>query len=296
MTATPSSSPVVVWLTGARLRTLPLAMGPVLLGSASAWTAGSFDPLRASLALVVSISLQIGVNYANDYSDGIRGTDDYRVGPPRLTGSGLAEPRLVKRAAFLFFAVAVAAGGALIVLAGAWWLIVVGALAVWAAWSYTGGTRPYGYRGLGELVVFIFFGPVATVGTAYVQAGFIPWESLVTGSAMGFFSAAVLMVNNLRDIDPDQQAGKRTLSVQIGAKASKAVITLFLGFPYLLLLVLFGEYPWSPLALLTSVVVVVVGFQVWTATRPARLISALQLTSAASLLFAISLSTVMVLG
>ena len=296
MTATPTSSPVAVWLTGARLRTLPLAFGPVLLGSASAWTAGSFDPLRASLALLVAVSLQIGVNYANDYSDGIRGTDDYRVGPPRLTGSGLVEPRLVKRAALLFFAVAVAAGGALIVLAGAWWMVVVGALAVWAAWSYTGGTRPYGYRGLGELVVFIFFGPVATVGTTYVQAGFIPWESLLTGSAMGFFAAAVLMMNNLRDIDPDEQAGKRTLSVQIGAKASKAVITFFLGFPYLLLLALFGEYPRSLLVLLTSVVVAVVGFQVWTATRPAGLISALQLTSAASLLFAISLSTVMVLG
>ena len=285
-----------MWLTGARLRTLPLAFGPVLLGSASAGTLGFFDPLLASLALVVAVSLQIGVNYANDYSDGIRGTDDYRVGPPRLTGSGLVEPGLVKRTAFLFFAVAVAAGGALIVLAGAWWMVVVGALAVWAAWSYTGGTRPYGYRGLGELVVFIFFGPVATVGTTYVQAGFIPWESLLTGSAMGFFAAAVLMINNLRDIEPDEQAGKRTLSVQIGAKASKAVITLFLGFPYLLLLVLFGDYPWSLLVLLTSVLVVVVGFQVWTVTRPARLISALQLTSAVSLLFAASLSAVMMLG
>ena len=296
MTATPISSPVAVWLTGARPRTLPLAFGPVLLGSASAWSAGSFDPLRASLALLVAVSLQIGVNYANDYSDGIRGTDDYRLGPPRLAGSGLVKPGLVKRAAFFFFSVAVAAGGALIVLAAAWWLIVVGVLAVWAAWSYTGGTRPYGYRGLGELVVFVFFGPVATVGTAYVQAGFIPWESLVTGSAMGFFAAAVLMINNLRDMEPDQQAGKRTLSVQIGAIASKRLVTLFLGFPYLLLLVLFGEYPRSLLVLLTSVLVAVVGFQVWTATRPARLISALQLTSAASLLFAVSLSTVMVLG
>lgn len=296
MTATPSSSPVAVWLTGARLRTLPLAFGPVLLGSASAWTAESFDPLRASLALLVAVSLQIGVNYANDYSDGIRGTDDYRVGPLRLTGSGLVEPRLVKRAAFLFFAVAVAAGGALIVLAEAWWLIVVGALAVWAAWSYTGGTRPYGYRGLGELVVFVFFGPVATVGTAHVQVGFIPWESLVTGSAMGFFAAAVLMINNLRDMGPDQQSGKQTLSVRIGAKASKRLVTLLLGFPYLLLLVLLGNYPSSPLVHLTSVLVVVVGFQVWTATRPARLISALQLTSAASLLYAASLSAVMVSG
>ena len=296
MTATPPTSPVALWLTGARLRTLPLAFGPVLLGSASAWTAGSFDPLSASLALLVAVSLQIGVNYANDYSDGIRGTDDYRVGPPRITGSGLVEPGLVKRAAFVFFSVAVAAGGALIVLAGAWWLVLVGALAVWAAWSYTGGTRPYGYRGLGELVVFIFFGPVATVGTAFVQAGFIPWESLLTGSAMGFFAAAVLMMNNLRDIDPDQQAGKRTLSVHIGAKASKRLITLFLVSPYLLLLVLFGDYPWSPLVLLTSVLVAVAGFQVWTATRPARLISALQLASAASLVFAASLTAVMMLG
>ena len=285
---------LALWLRGARLRTLPLAVGPVLLGSASAWIVGSFDPLLASLALLVAVSLQIGVNYANDYSDGVRGTDDFRVGPARLTGSGVVEPGLVKRAAIVSFGVAVVAGGALVVLSGALWLAAVGALALWAAWTYTGGTRPYGYRGLGEIVVFVFFGPVATAGTAYVQAGFVPWESLVTGTAMGFFAAAVLMTNNLRDIGPDEQAGKRTLSVQIGALASKRVVTALLVFPYTLVLLLYAMFPWSVVVLLTSVLVAVAGTRLWRGRSPAALISALQITSVTSLLYAALLSIAMI--
>ena len=295
MTDSFSSPPLRIWLRGARLRTLPLAFGPVLLGSATAWTAGSFDPLLAFLALMVAMSLQIGVNYANDYSDGVRGTDDYRVGPARLTGSGLVEARLVKRAAILFFGVAVIAGAVLIVLAGAWWMVAIGALALWAAWSYTGGTRPYGYRGLGELVVFIFFGPVATLGTVFVQAGYVPWESVVAGSAMGFFAAAVLLVNNLRDIGPDEQAGKRTLSVQIGALASQRVIAVLLVRPYLLVPIFFVQHPWSALVLLTSVLVSVAVFRVWKGQSPAALVSALQITSVASLMYAVFLSGAMII-
>ena len=285
---------LALWLRGARLRTVPLAVGPVLLGSASAWIVGSFYSLLAFLALVVAVSLQIGVNYANDYSDGVRGTDDFRVGPARLTGSGAVEPGLVKRAAIVSFGVAVVAGGALVILSGAFWLAAVGALALWAAWTYTGGTRPYGYRGLGEIVVFVFFGPVATAGTAYVQAGFVPWESLVTGTAMGFFAAAVLMINNLRDIDPDEQAGKRTLSVQIGALASKRVVTVLFVLPYVLLMFVFAIFPWSVVVLLTSVLVVIAGSRVWRGRSPAALISALQITSVASFLYAALLSIAMI--
>ena len=285
---------LALWLRGARLRTVPIAIGPVLLGSASAWIVGSFDSLLAFLALLVAVSLQIGVNYANDYSDGVRGTDDYRVGPARLTGSGAVEPGLVKRAAIVSFGVAVVAGGALVILSGAFWLAAVGALALWAAWTYTGGTRPYGYRGLGEIVVFVFFGPVATSGTAYVQAGFVPWESLVAGTAMGFFAAAVLMINNLRDIDPDEQAGKRTLSVQIGALASKRVVTALFVLPYVLLMFVVAIFPWSVVVLPTSVLVVIAGTRVWRGRSPAALISALQITSVASFLYAVLLSIAMI--
>ena len=289
-----SGIPFTAWLRGARLRTLPLAFGPVLLGTASAWNVQSFEPVMAILALIVSVSLQVGVNYANDYSDGIRGTDAFRLGPARLTGSGRVDPRLVKRAAFFSFSIAVLSGVALIARAGAWGLLVLGALALWAAWTYTGGTRPYGYRGLGELVVFIFFGPVATVGTAFVQAGFIPWESIVTGSSMGFFAAAVLMMNNLRDIGPDEQAGKRTLSVHIGADASKRVITVFLAIPYALLLLLVHEFPWTLMVIVTGVLAILAGAKVWIGSSSQALISALQITSAASLVYAVSLTAVMI--
>lgn len=278
------------WLGGARLRTLPLAFGPVLLGSASAWLRDGFDPVLAGLSALVAVFLQVGVNYANDYSDGVRGTDSDRVGPKRLTGSGLVPPELVKRAAILCFGFAVVAGGVLIVLTAAWWMLVVGVFAVWAAWTYTGGTRPYGYRGLGELVVFVFFGPVATLGTAYVQLGFLPVEAWLTGSAIGFFASAVLLENNLRDRETDRVVGKRTLSVLMGATGSKALITFFLISPYGLFLALEPSIAGVVIGLAPALLTTWVLLVVWRATSARQLIVALQLTSMNSLMFAVSVS------
>ena len=210
------------WLAGSRPRTLPAAVSPVLAGTAVA--AHVAEPVwwRAALALVVSLALQVGVNYANDYSDGVRGTDDDRVGPMRLVGSGAATAAAVKRAAFLSFGVAAVAG---LVLAAttAWWLVAVGAVCVAAAWFYTGGSRPYGYLGLGEVMVFVFFGLVAVVGTTYVQTR--SWEVAALWAAVGIgaLACAILVVNNLRDIPTDTVAGKRTLAVVLGDRATRGL-------------------------------------------------------------------------
>jgi len=183
---------------------------------------------KALLALVVALALQVGVNYANDYSDGVRGTDAERVGPMRLVGSGVASPAAVKRAAFLAFGVAAVAG---LVLAAttAWWLVVVGALCVVAAWLYTGGSRPYGYLGLGEVMVFVFFGLVAVVGTAYVQTE--AWQAAAVYAAVGIgaIACAILVANNLRDIPTDRTVGKRTLAVLLGDARTRALYALLLG-------------------------------------------------------------------
>jgi 1,4-dihydroxy-2-naphthoate octaprenyltransferase len=204
------------WLAGARPRTLPAAAAPVIAASGLAAYAGGFFPLAALLALVVSLALQVGVNYANDYSDGIRGTDADRVGPLRLVGSGLAAPGAVKRAAFACFGLAGVAGLVLVVLTGHWWLLVVGALCVLAAWYYTGGRRPYGYRGLGEVAVFVFFGLVAVCGTVYVQLGRLPVTAVLTGAWVGALACALLVANNLRDLRGDTATGKRTLATRLG--------------------------------------------------------------------------------
>jgi 1,4-dihydroxy-2-naphthoate octaprenyltransferase len=203
------------WLQGARPRTLPAAVAPVLVGSGAAAAVDAFHPGRALLALVVALALQVGVNYANDYSDGVRGTDEHRVGPLRLVGSGTAAPGAVRAAALLAFGVAAAAGLALAVLT-TWWLVGVGAVAIAAAWGYTGTSRPYGYRGLGEVSVFVFFGLVAVMGTTYVQAERLTAASLLGGTCMGAFACAILVVNNLRDLPTDAAAGKRTLAVVLG--------------------------------------------------------------------------------
>jgi 1,4-dihydroxy-2-naphthoate polyprenyltransferase len=203
------------WVVGARPRTLPAAVVPVAIGAAAAVGEGSIVWWRVGAALVVSLTLQVGVNYANDYSDGVRGTDRARVGPVRLVASGLATPAEVKRAAFLAFGVAGAAGLALAATTS-WWLLAVGAASVAAAWFYTGGPRPYGYAGFGELFVFVFFGLVATVGTTYVAVERMTGLSVVMGCAAGCLSCALLAVNNLRDIPSDTAAGKRTLAVRIG--------------------------------------------------------------------------------
>jgi 1,4-dihydroxy-2-naphthoate octaprenyltransferase len=226
------------WLAGARPRTLPAALSPVLLGTGAAAGLGSASAWRALLAAVVSLALQVGVNYANDYSDGVRGTDADRVGPLRLTASGTARPRQVLTAALLAFAVAGAAGVVLVALAGSWWLLAVGAVAVVAAWTYTGGPRPYGYAGLGEVFVFVFFGLVAVLGTTYTQAGRIDAASVAAAVGVGSLACAILVVNNLRDVPTDAVAGKRTLAVRIGEEATRRLYLVLVAVPFLVVLAL----------------------------------------------------------
>lgn len=213
------------WLAGARPRTLPAAVAPVLAGTAVASYESGAIWWKALLALLVSLALQVAVNYANDYSDGIRGTDDARVGPLRLVGSGLATPRAVKQAAFIAFGVAAVAG---LVLAAttAWWLVGVGGVCVLAAWFYTGGSKPYGYLGLGEVMVFVFFGLVAVVGTTYVQTQAWSWPALVAGVGVGALICGILVANNLRDIPTDTEAGKLTLAVRLGDQRTRAFYVL----------------------------------------------------------------------
>ncbi|WP_426705175.1 1,4-dihydroxy-2-naphthoate polyprenyltransferase [Corynebacterium auriscanis] len=203
------------WLEGARPHTWANAFAPVLAGTAAAVLAEQADLLRAVLAGVVSWALIVGVNYANDYSDGIRGTDDDRSGPLRLTGSGLVPPKQVKYAAFASFAVA-AVAGVILSLLSAWWLILVGAACIAGAWFYTGGENPYGYRGLGEVAVFIFFGLVAVLGTEFTQTGAVSWRGLGMAVAVGALSSSVNLANNLRDIPTDAETGKITLAVRLG--------------------------------------------------------------------------------
>ena len=217
------------WLAGARPRTLPAAVAPVLVGTTVAvWDGGALWG-RALLALAVALALQVGVNYANDYSDGVRGTDAQRVGPVRLVGQGLAAPGAVKRAALLSFATAGVAGLALVALSGLWWLLLVGAAAILAAWTYTGGPRPYGYAGLGEVFVFVFFGLVAVCGTAVVQVGFISALAVACGVGVGALSCAILVVNNLRDIPGDTTAGKNTLAVRLGDARTRTLYAALVG-------------------------------------------------------------------
>jgi 1,4-dihydroxy-2-naphthoate octaprenyltransferase len=209
------------WLEGARPRTLPAAAAPVVAASGLAAFDDGFSPVRALLALVVALALQVGVNYANDYSDGIRGTDAVRVGPLRLVGSGLATPATVKRAAFACFGLAAVAGLVLVVMTGQWWLLGVGAASVAAGWYYTGGQRPYGYRGLGEVFVFVFFGLVAVCGTYYVQVGRVSLAALLTGVWVGALACAILVANNLRDLEGDRAVGKRTLATRFGDRGTR---------------------------------------------------------------------------
>jgi 1,4-dihydroxy-2-naphthoate octaprenyltransferase len=235
------------WLAGARPRTLPAAIVPVVVGSGVAAGYDRFSYWRALLALMVALALQIGVNYANDYSDGVRGTDERRVGPVRLVAAGLAPPRQVLAAAAVSFFVACVAGLVLAIVTS-WWLILVGVAAVVAAWTYTGGRHPYGYRGLGEVAVFAFFGLAAVVGTAYVQVDRLTWLEFVASVPVGLLACALLVINNLRDIPSDTAAGKRTLAVIIGDSRARL---LYAGCA----LVPFGTAlaiaPARPLALLT---------------------------------------------
>jgi 1,4-dihydroxy-2-naphthoate polyprenyltransferase len=219
------------WLAGTRPRTLPAAVVPVLIGSGVAAGYGRFSAWRAVLALVVALALQIGVNYANDYSDGVRGSDERRVGPVRLVAAGLAPPKQVLAAAFGCFALAGAAGLALAAFTS-WWLVAVGAACIAAAWFYTGGPRPYGYHGLGEVFVFAFFGVVAVAGTAYVEMSRLSWLGLAASVPAGLLACALLIVNNLRDIPSDTLAGKRTLAVMLGDARTRAGYALAVLLPF----------------------------------------------------------------
>jgi 1,4-dihydroxy-2-naphthoate octaprenyltransferase len=238
-------------MAGTRPRTLPAAVVPVLIGSGVAFGYGKFSLWRAVLALLVALALQVGVNYANDYSDGVRGTDaaGRRAGPMRLVGSGRATPRAVKYAAFGCFFVACCLGLALAAVTS-WWIVAVGALCVLAAWFYTGGPHPYGYRGLGEVSVFLFFGLAAVVGTAFVQMGRLSWLGLAAAVPAGLLACALLMVNNLRDITSDEVSGKRTLAVRLGDGRARQVYLLFLLLPFLAAALI---APYRPFALLALV-------------------------------------------
>jgi 1,4-dihydroxy-2-naphthoate octaprenyltransferase len=233
---------------GARPRTLPAAVVPVALGAGAAVGAGDIVWWRVAAALVVSLALQVGVNYANDFSDGIRGTDDRRVGPVRLVAGGLAAPQAVKRAAIAALAVAAGVGLALAATTS-WWLLVVGATAIVAAWCYTGGPRPYGYAGFGELFVFVFFGLVATIGTTYVAIERFTGPSVVMGAAAGCLSCALLVVNNLRDIPSDTAAGKRTLAVRLGDERTRRIFEALIAMAFALLAITALWRPWVLLAL-----------------------------------------------
>ena len=243
------------WVSGARLRTLPLAVAPVAIGTGAAiGVIGDSSVARISisalLALVVSLALQVGVNYANDYSDGIRGTDDERVGPFRLTGSRAATPREVKLAAFTAFGVAGLAGLILVAITGQWWLLLVGAACVLAAWYYTGGRRPYGYAGLGEIAVFVFFGLVAVLGTTYTQVGRLSWPALAGAVGIGSLACAVLVANNLRDVPTDAVTGKITLAVRLGDARTRRFYLALIGLPFVVVAAVIPTHPWAALALL----------------------------------------------
>lgn len=284
------------WIAGARIRTLPLAIAPVAVGTAAAYAATGFQDwhwVRALLCLAVALGLQIGVNFANDYSDGIRGTDKLRVGPSRLTGSGAAKPRTVLTVALTFFTLAAATGVVLVVRSEQYWLLAVGAACILAAWFYTGGKRPYGYYGLGELFVFVFFGLVATAGTTFVQVGQVNIESWLGGVAIGFLACAVLMANNLRDIDQDRTAGKRTLAVLVGSRMSRILFTVFLAIPYgvlvFFLLTQYGGYVYFTLLIAIPAAIIVM-----TGKTPAEFLLALKLTSLTALVFGVGLALAIV--
>jgi 1,4-dihydroxy-2-naphthoate polyprenyltransferase len=280
---------VAEWVAGARPRTLPAAVAPVAVGTGAAAAAGGAAPGRALLALVVALALQVGVNYANDYSDGIRGTDADRVGPFRLVGSGTAQPDAVRRAAFASFAVAAAAGLWLAALTS-WWLIAVGAAALAAAWFYTGGPRPSGYRGLGEAAVFVFFGLVAVVGTAYVQCERITGLAVAAALPIGLLACALLLTNNLRDIPTDLASGKRTLAVRLGDRRTRLayVGAIMLSFAIVIGIAIFR--PWALLALLAAPLAMPPVRRVLSSARGAGLIPVLKETGQLQLVFGLLLA------
>jgi 1,4-dihydroxy-2-naphthoate octaprenyltransferase len=278
------------WVEGARPRTLPAAISPVLVGTGAAVAASSFRPGMALLALVVALALQIGVNYANDYSDGIRGTDEVRVGPLRLVGGGHATPRAVLRAALGSFAVAAVCGLVLALLTTPW-LLLVGVLAIAAAWGYTGGTNPYGYRGLGEVSVFVFFGLVAVIGTTYVQVERITWLAVAGGIASGALACAILVTNNVRDIPSDREHDKLTLAVRLGDARSRVLYQALVVVPFVFVLAAAPARPGALLALLALPLAVAPLKLIRAGAKGRELIAVLQATGKLQLAFGFLLGT-----
>jgi len=277
--------------------TLPLAFVPVAIGFAASTL--HYEPwwehwARAVLCLAVAVGLQIGVNYANDYSDGVRGTDRDRVGPARLVGSGRAKPRQVLTAALVFFGLAAVAGLLVVWRSGQWWLLAVGAACILAAWFYTGGRRPYGYLPLGELAVLVFFGLVPALGTSFVLSGQLGVEAWLGGAAAGAFAAAVLLVNNLRDRERDALHGKRTLAVLLGALGSKILFTLLLLAPFGILAFFALFYEFAPYVYFSGLGAVSALIILWTATTARELVIVLQVTLVTALLFGAGLSVAII--
>lgn len=282
---------------GARPRTLPAALSPVVAGSGVAAFEGAFDLVAALLCLLVALALQVGVNFANDYSDGVRGTDADRVGPMRLVGSGAAEARRVKSAAFGCFGVAALAGLGLVLLTQLWWLLIVGAAAIAAAWFYTGGNRPYGYRGLGELFVFVFFGLVAVSGTVLVQVGHTTAATWPAAVMIGALACAILVANNLRDLRGDAAVGKRTLATRLGDRGTRwffaaLVVVAVVG----VLLVAVWSTPWALFGLVMLPLLYAPVHEVLAGGTGRALIGVLKLVGLAELAGAVGLAVGLVIG
>ncbi len=283
------------WIEGARPRTLPAAISPVLVGTGAAAYLDSFVWWKALLALGVALALQIGVNYANDYSDGIRGTDENRVGPLRLVGSKVATPGQVKTAAFTCFGVG-AVLGIILCATSNWWLLVAGAASLIGAWFYTGGKKPYGYRALGEVSVFLFFGLVAVLGTTYVQAETLSWTTVAGAISVGSIACALLVANNLRDIPTDTATGKRTLAVVLGAPRSRQLYAALIALAFVLAVASALATPWTLLALIALPLAIrAVRVVISDAVGPA-LIPVLKDTGLTELLYALGLAVGLALG
>ncbi|PYI40187.1 1,4-dihydroxy-2-naphthoate polyprenyltransferase [Arthrobacter psychrolactophilus] len=283
------------WISGARLRTLPMAVAPVIIGTAAAYDLGALHWGRAVLAALVALLLQIGVNYANDYSDGIRGTDEVRVGPLRLVGSGVAKPSHVKMMAFTMFGLAMLAGLGLVLASQVWWFLLVGAGAVLAAWGYTGGKNPYGYMGLGDIFVFVFFGPVATLGTTFTQAGEVSTAAVLGSISTGLIAVALLMANNVRDIPTDTEVGKRTLAVRLGDKNARLSYVVMLALSVALMLFIAPAKPWILLVLLLIPFMLTPSWIMLSGKQRKNLIPVLKQTGLLNLGFSVLFAVAMVL-